>query len=139
MGKSLNRKRTKIVATISDRNCEPDFLRKLYDAGMDVVRINSAHLTTEGASAIIKNIRSVSDKIAILLDTKGPEIRTTECPEPIEFNKGQKVLISGKNEVTTAEVINFNYREIAGHVPVGSFILIDDGGLEIKITGKNKE
>jgi pyruvate kinase len=104
-----------------------------------VVRINSAHLTTEGASVIIKNIRSVSDKIAILLDTKGPEIRTTECREPIEFSKGQKVLISGKNEMTTAEVINFNYSEIAGHVPVGSYILIDDGSLEIKITGKNKE
>ena len=38
------RKRTKIVATISDKNCEPDFIRQLYEAGMDVVRINSAHL-----------------------------------------------------------------------------------------------
>src|SRR5665648_189274 len=132
MGKSLDGKRTKIVATISDRNCEPEFLRKLYDAGMDVVRINSAHLTTEGSTSIIKNVRSVSDKIAILLDTKGPEIRTTVCDEPIQFLKGQKVLISGKDEKTTAEVINFNYSEIVTHVPVGSFIMIDDSGLEIR-------
>ena len=74
MGKNLDRKRTKIVATISDKNCEPGFLKKLYEAGMDVVRINSAHLSPEGVTKIVTNVREVSDKIAILLDTKGPEI-----------------------------------------------------------------
>jgi pyruvate kinase len=44
----LNRKRTKIVATISDKNCEPAFIKQLYEAGMDVVRINSAHLDLNG-------------------------------------------------------------------------------------------
>ena len=65
------RKRTKIVATISDKNCEPEFIRELYESGMDVVRINSAHLDTTGALKIINNVRQVSDKIAILIDTKG--------------------------------------------------------------------
>ena len=69
------KKRTKIVATISDKRCEKEFIRELYDEGMDVIRINSAHLDTEGALRIIKNAREVSDKIAVLLDTKGPEIR----------------------------------------------------------------
>jgi pyruvate kinase len=45
----MNRKRTKIVATISDKHCEPAFIKELYEAGMDVVRINSAHLNIEGA------------------------------------------------------------------------------------------
>ena len=58
-------------------------LRELYEAGMDVIRINSAHLNIEGALKIIKNASEVSDKIAILLDTKGPEIRTTICDAPI--------------------------------------------------------
>ena len=70
----MNRKRTKIVATISDKKCEVEFIRELYEAGMNVVRINSAHLDLDGAKKIIDNIRSVSDKIAILIDTKGPEI-----------------------------------------------------------------
>jgi hypothetical protein len=49
----MNRKRTKIVATISDRNCGTDFIRELYEAGMDVVRINSAHFPIESAVQII--------------------------------------------------------------------------------------
>jgi pyruvate kinase len=140
MAKGLLKKRTKIVATISDRNCQPSFLSKLYDAGMDVVRINSAHLDPEGVKKIVSNVRSVSDKIAILLDTKGPEIRTTSCDEPVSFIKGDRVRVAGKvNEKTSHEVINVNYREIAQYVPVGATILIDDGELEIKITGTEGE
>jgi pyruvate kinase len=137
MAKGLIRKRTKIVATISDKNCEPDFLRKLHEAGMDVVRINSAHLSPEGVLKIVNNTRSISDKIAILLDTKGPEIRTTICDEPIRFLKGQKIRIAGNGDAkTTGSVINVNYGDIARHIPSGAVILIDDGELEIKITGK---
>ena len=58
-------KKTKIVATISDRHCEVDFIRSLYEAGMNVVRINSAHTSFEGATAIVENTRAVSEKIAI--------------------------------------------------------------------------
>ena len=65
----MNRKRTKIVATISDKNCETAFIRELYEAGMNVIRINSAHLNIKGALKIIDNTRKVSDKIAILIDT----------------------------------------------------------------------
>ena len=68
-------KKTKIICTISDLNCDPYFLRKLYESGMNVVRINSAHASLEGAQKIVDNVRKVSDKIAILVDTKGPEIR----------------------------------------------------------------
>ncbi|MDO9339771.1 MAG: pyruvate kinase, partial [Bacteroidales bacterium] len=91
----MDRKRTKIVATISDKNCEPGFIKELYEAGMDIIRINSAHLSVEGALRIIKNTREVSDKIAILIDTKGPEIRTTEFDVPIQLKKGSKISIIG--------------------------------------------
>jgi pyruvate kinase len=137
MSKNLLKKRTKIVATISDRNCEPHFLQRLHDAGMDVVRINSAHLDTEGVRKIAANVRSVSDRIAILIDTKGPEIRTTVCDEPVSFRKGERVKVSGSADAkTTREVINVNYCDIAKYVPEGAYILIDDGELEIKITGR---
>ena len=99
----MDTKRTKIVATISDKNCEPEFIKELYEAGMDVIRINSAHLDIEGALKIIKNTREVSDKIAILLDTKGPEIRTTICDTPIQLKKGETINIigdPGKKELT---------------------------------------
>ncbi|MBE0678640.1 MAG: pyruvate kinase [Bacteroidales bacterium] len=134
MAKDIVKKRTKIVATIADRNCEPEFLRSLYEAGMDVVRINSAHLDPEGVVRIVTNVRSVSDKIAILIDTKGPEIRTTRCDEPINFIRGQSVIIAGNAEdKTSQEIINVNFRDIAKYVPDGSHILIDDGEIEIRI------
>src|SRR5664280_2503968 len=88
----MDSKKTKIVATISDKNCEPDFIKLLYEAGMNVIRINSAHLDINGALRIIKNAREVSDKIAILIDTKGPEIRTTICDAPIPLKKGATIL-----------------------------------------------
>ena len=91
----MNSKRTKIVATISDKNCETGFIRDLYEAGMDVIRINSAHLDIEGALKIIRNTREVSDKIAILIDTKGPEIRTTVCDAPVTLKKGATINIIG--------------------------------------------
>jgi len=137
MAGTIINKRTKIVATISDKNCEPGFLRSLHDAGMDVVRVNSAHLDPEGVKKIVANVRSVSDRIAILLDTKGPEIRTTVCDEPIKFMRGESVFIAGNSdEKTTHSVINVNYRDIAEHVPEGASILIDDGEIEIRITGR---
>ena len=56
-------KQTKIVATISDQRCDVDFIKQLFDAGMNVVRMNTAHLGREGAEKLINNVRSVSNRI----------------------------------------------------------------------------
>ena len=69
--KDMTGKKTKIICTISDINCEVDFIRQLFESGMNVARINSAHASIEGAQRVVDNIRAVSDKIAILVDTKG--------------------------------------------------------------------
>ncbi len=129
-------KKTKIVATISDRRCEPEFIKELFDAGMNVVRMNSAHLNREGFQKIISNVRSVSDRIAIMMDTKGPEIRTTanENDEPIFFKAGQQVTFTGDvNALTSAKQINLNYAGIANDLKAGNRILIDDGELEFLV------
>ncbi|MBN2862072.1 MAG: pyruvate kinase [Bacteroidales bacterium] len=128
------RKRTKIVATISDKNCEPGFIRELYEAGMDVVRINSAHLNIEGALRIINNVRAVSDKIALMLDTKGPEIRTTACDSPITITKGMLIRIKGDpEEKTTVSKISVSLMTFAADIPAGSIVMIDDGDIELKV------
>jgi pyruvate kinase len=134
----MEKKRTKIVATISDRNCKPDFIRELFEAGMDVIRINSAHLEVDAAIQIIKNTREVSDKIAILIDTKGPEIRTTICDTPIELKKGETVSIIGNPlKKSSKETIYVTYTAFATAIPVGSAVLIDDGELELKVERRN--
>ena len=70
------------------QRCDVDFIKQLFDAGMNVVRMNTAHLGREGAEKLINNVRSVSNRIAILMDTKGPEVRTTVLAEPIPFKAG---------------------------------------------------
>ena len=92
------KKHTKIVATISDQRCDIPFLTKLYNAGMDVVRINTAHQDIEGSVKLMQNIRQVSDKIAVIIDTKGPEIRTTVARDPIHVEKGEELLTTIKRE-----------------------------------------
>jgi pyruvate kinase len=132
------KKRTKIVATISDKRCDTEFIRELYGEGMDVIRINSAHLNIEGALSIIRNAREVSDRIAILLDTKGPEIRTTICDSPIQLKKGSTVLIAGNpGEKSSDKIINVTYKSFVSEVPEGSAILIDDGDLELRAARRN--
>lgn len=63
-------KQTKIVATVSDKRCDVEFVRDLFENGMNVVRMNSAHLDAEGFNKIITNVRAVSNTIAILMDTE---------------------------------------------------------------------
>ena len=58
-------KQTKIVASISDQRCEVEFIRDLFKAGMNVVRMNTAHASREGFEKLITNVREVSNRIAI--------------------------------------------------------------------------
>jgi pyruvate kinase len=133
----MAKKRTKIVATLTDRRCEPAFINELYREGMDVIRINSAHSDIDGALRLIKNAREVSDKIAILIDTKGPEIRTTICDAPIQLKKDGTILITGDpTQKTTEKIIYVTYRGFVSEVPLGSAILIDDGDIELRAVKK---
>ena len=125
-------KHTKIVATISDQRCDVEFIRSLYNAGMNVVRLNTAHMMEEGLNRVVTNVRSVSDRIGILMDTKGPEVRTTISQEPISFTTGDHVKIVGDpNGETSRDCIYVSYKNFVGDLEVGSDVLIDDGDLEL--------
>ena len=127
-------KQTKIVCSISDRHCDVDFLRKLFFAGMNVVRMNTAHATREGMVNIIKNVREVSPHIGILIDTKGPEVRTTNVVEPIKYKTGDTIKIFGRPEMNSShDIVNVSYADIAKDVKVGDNILFDDGALDMKV------
>lgn len=127
-------KQTKIVCSISDLRCDEDFLRKLFFAGMNVVRMNTAHATPEGMTRIIKNVRAVSSHIGILIDTKGPEVRTTNVEQPLTYKTGEIVKIFGRPDIdTTHDAINLSYADITKDVRVGDDILFDDGALCMKV------
>jgi pyruvate kinase len=133
-------KQTKIVATISDKRCEVDFITDLFNAGMNVVRMNSAHLGKEGFDKIISNTRAVSNRIGILMDTKGPEVRTTVSEAPVSFKTGDIIQIKGDNNgITSKDCIYVNYKNFAGEIKLGGVILIDDGDLELRVIEKNPD
>lgn len=135
-------KQTKIVASISDRRCDVDFIKQLYDAGMNVVRMNTAHASREGFETLIANVRSVSNRIAILMDTKGPEVRTTVCvnDQAIPFSIGDKVKIVGNpNQETTHECIAVSYPDFVNDLSVDGTVLFDDGDLELRVIEKTAD
>ena len=133
-------KQTKIVATISDQRCDVDFIKQLFDAGLNVVRMNTAHAGREGFEKLIANVRTVSNRIAILMDTKGPEVRTTVLDEPIPFKAGDRVKVVGNpDRQTTRECISVSYPNFVHDLNVGGHILIDDGDLELVVVEKNAD
>lgn len=132
-------KKTKIVATISDMRCDVDFIRSLYNEGINVVRMNSAHMSEEGFIEVMNNVRAVSKTIGIMMDTKGPEIRTTptESGEKIVVKTGDRLKVIGDiNIKSTPEQISVSYPSIANDVPVGNLLLIDDGETALKVVEK---
>lgn len=135
-------KKTKIICTISDMNCDVEFIRRLYESGMNVVRINSAHASLEGAQRIVDNVRAVSDKIAILVDTKGPEVRLTRMDSAVGFvaRSGDWIEIhNGPDKACTSSILYTTCPGFVEDVPVGAHVLIDDGAVDLFVTGKDND
>jgi len=130
----MNRKQTKIVATVSDLDCAVEHVKALYDAGMNVVRLNTAHQDHTGTQLVIDNVRAVSEDIALLLDTKGPEVRTFGFEDPIEVSEGEEILIT--KEAPQEKGFQTNYDGFVDDVTVGCQILIDDGETALEVVDK---
>jgi len=133
----MHSKQTKIICTIAGNNCEPDFIRQLVEKGMNVARLNTAHITTEEADIILANIRTVSDRIGILIDTKGPEVRTCDMEAPIELSTGDTIRIAASHAPEGG--FKVSYENFVNEVPVGSNILIDDGETQLSVTDKTDD
>ncbi len=134
------RKRTKIIATISDQNCSPELISEMFNNGMNAVRLNTAHQNFEGSKKVIENVRKVSDKIAIIIDTKGPEIRTVALNKSLELKTGDKIKIKGwSGESESKEYLFVTYPYFVDEMEVGKSLLIDDGEVELKIIEKKHD
>ncbi len=132
-------KQTKIIATISDQHCEVEFLRALFNAGMNIVRLNSAHMDIDGFNRVIANVRAVSSQIGILIDTKGPQIRTTFAAEPIKIKTGDRLKITGNPDLdSTKEMIALNYKNLVRDIDAGTDILFVDGEIGVRVISKTE-
>lgn len=130
----MRNKQTKIICTLAENRCDPDFIKQLVENGMDVVRLNTAHLDIPVAARIVANIRAVSDRVGILLDTKGPEVRTCNMTAPLQLKTGNRIEIGVFH--TPVNGFQVSYSGFAEEIPVGSHVLIDDGLMALAVTGK---
>ncbi|HSP21597.1 MAG TPA: pyruvate kinase [Planococcus sp. (in: firmicutes)] len=137
-------RKTKIVCTIGPASETPELLEALINAGMNVARLNFSHGNHEEHALRIKRIREAAAKtgkiVGILLDTKGPEIRTHQMEnDAIDLETGQNIAISMTEVLGTKEMFSISYGRLIDDVHVGSVILLDDGLIELHVTGIDKE
>lgn len=136
-------RKTKIVCTIGPASESEEMLEKLMKAGMNVARLNFSHGSHEEHKARIDTIRKVADRlgktIGILLDTKGPEIRTHDMKDGlIMLEKGKEVIVSMSQIEGTPEKFSVTYEDLINDVQVGSYILLDDGLVELQVKDIDK-
>ena len=135
------RRRTKIICTIGPATASFDGLKALFEAGMNVVRINMSHSDHANAAKIINWIktlnRQVDYPVPILLDTQGPEIRTGVLENPMELSPGDVVTLSVRDgDLIEQRSIHVNYTELVDVVEVGRIITVDNGLMNFKVLQK---
>ena len=131
-------RKTKIVCTLGPSSTDEAVIKKMLQAGMDVARLNFSHGSHEGHKQTIEKFRRVRDELgipaAVLLDTKGPEIRTGN------FVNGEEMLVDGQKFTLTTEAyegtkdkVSVTYKNLPKEVNKGNLVLINDGKIVIKV------
>ena len=131
-------RKTKIVCTLGPSSSDEATLKKMLLAGMNVARLNFSHGSHEGHKATIEKFRKVRDEIgvsaAVLLDTKGPEIRTGNFLNGEEILKdGQNFTLTTEDVEGTAERVSVTYKNLPKEVKPGNRVLINDGKIVIRV------
>jgi pyruvate kinase len=130
---------TKIIATIGPASDSVKTIEKMYDAGMRVARLNFSHGDYDYFTKIINNVRKVSTEIAIMLDTKGPEIRSGDVKNGmIELCDEDKLILTTRKVIGTNKLLTINYIDLA-KLKKGDLVLIDDGLIECQVLSPSKE
>ena len=134
-------KRTKIVCTMGPNADKPGMMKSWIEAGMDVARFNFSHGSHEehkGRMKALKKLRKeMKVPIAILLDTKGPEIRTgvLENGQKVTLEEGKKIVLTTEEVVGNSSRVSITYKGLPADVKEGDRILVDDGLMELKVLG----
>ncbi len=141
-------RQTKVIATIGPASESEEMLEKLIEEGVDVCRLNMAHADHDWVRKITSRIRSIGVKLnrepAIMMDVKGPEIRTGFLSKPIELTEGNLVELShhltpsfqGKEKCIHIQV---SYEKLSEHLEVGGKVLLDNGLISLEVVEKNSD
>ncbi len=131
---------TKIVATVGPATESRERLAALITSGLDCIRLNMAHGTGDWVTELVKRIREVSAEVerhvAVMMDVKGPEIRTGIVHEPIELRAGEPFEFYTTAPSDGIPGIDVNYPGLPSDVEVGSTILLDSGLMRLEVRKK---
>lgn len=141
---------TKIIFTLGPATESEEMLEKLIRAGADVVRLNMAHASHEWTRRVIRRIRAVSKRVdrevAIMMDIKGPEIRTGDVGVPLELRAGEIFDFTvkpgggmeGAGSAQEVRSVDVNYKDLVNDITVGDTVLVDNGLLRLEVLEKNE-
>jgi len=139
-------RRTKIIATLGPATESEEMLVKLISAGVDVIRLNMAHAKHDWTRMIIRRIRAVSQavgrEVAIMMDIKGPEIRTGDVDVPLELKAGEIFDFTVKpgaerDHAEEIRSVDVNYRDLVNDIKVGDTVLVDSGLIRLEVLEKH--
>ena len=134
--------RTKILATLGPATSSPAMLRKLYRAGLDSVRLNFSHGTTDEHSARIAQVRRLNEgmrrHIRILQDLKGNRIRVGSLKKPVTLERKQRITLVQDERSRGSAEIPFDYRGSLKVIKKGHLVYIDDGGISLEVKTVNR-
>lgn len=139
-------RRTKIVFTVGPATESEEMLTRLIAGGVDICRINMAHAGAEWTRAVIQRVRAAARKagreIGIMMDVKGPEVRTGDVEVPLELEPGEVFDFTVRPEAkeeSSEEVrsVDVNYRELVNDIHVGDTVLVDNGVIRMEVLEKN--
>ncbi|XP_024391266.1 pyruvate kinase isozyme G, chloroplastic [Physcomitrium patens] len=137
-------RKTKIVCTIGPTSNTKEMIWKLAEAGMNVARLNMSHGDHASHKKVIDLVREYNKEananvIALMLDTKGPEVRSGDLPQPIMLKKGDPFTFTIKRGVGTDTCVSVNYDDFVNDVESGDTLLIDGGMMSLEVKSKTHE
>ena len=134
-------RRTKIICTIGPASNDFDTLNAMYEAGMNVARINMSHATHDDAARTIGWIKTLNRKakypVPVLIDTQGPEIRTAKLDRPLVLRKGTEVVLipeSGDYKGPVTSSLEVQFEGLKGAVSIGDTIVLDNGLINLRVS-----
>lgn len=137
-------RKTKIVCTIGPSTDTREMIWKLAEAGMNVARLNMSHGDHKSHQKTVDLVKEYNaqfeDKvIAIMLDTKGPEVRSGDVPQPILLKEGQEFNFTINRGVCTEDTVSVNYDDFVTDVEAGDMLLVDGGMMSLVVKSKTAD
>ncbi|XP_022892771.1 pyruvate kinase isozyme G, chloroplastic isoform X2 [Olea europaea var. sylvestris] len=139
-----DRRKTKIVCTIGPSTSSREMIWKLAETGMNVARLNMSHGDHASHKKTIDLVKEYNAQfeekvVAIMLDTKGPEVRSGDVVQPILLKEGQEFCFTIKRGISREDTVSVNYDGFVNDVEVGDVILVDGGMMSLAVKSKTKD